>query len=323
MAKTKFCQGISDISDTYMGFIVDQWGVLHDGNRPYDGVVECLKELKNRKKFIILLSNSGQRADANKQRLKQIGIGPSLYSAILTPGEMIHDGLMSREGIFRFTGPKCYTFSRGSDLSMLEGTGIDVVDDINEADFLLIMASESPVMSIMDYEPILRTAVKRGLRAYCANPDSRALLGATFVMGPGLIARRYQDFGGVVNYIGKPHQPIYQTCIRMMQEKNVYPGQIVMVGDTMAHDILGGWAAGIDTCLIKSGLHSSSFRNAQTPAETDNALNVLVAQYSNVKPKYLVDSFEWGRALPDRKHKKHKKHVRRRGRPRKTDKADT
>ena len=55
---TKFCQGISDISDSYMGFIIDQWGVLHDGHRPYEGVVECLKELKARKKHIIILSNS-------------------------------------------------------------------------------------------------------------------------------------------------------------------------------------------------------------------------------------------------------------------------
>jgi len=29
---TKFCQGISDISDSYAGFIIDQWGVLHDGS---------------------------------------------------------------------------------------------------------------------------------------------------------------------------------------------------------------------------------------------------------------------------------------------------
>lgn len=69
--KTKFCNGISDISDSYAGFIIDQWGVLHDGHKPYDGVVDCLKELKSRKKHIIILSNSGKRAEANKERLKK------------------------------------------------------------------------------------------------------------------------------------------------------------------------------------------------------------------------------------------------------------
>ncbi len=322
--KTKFCQGISDISDTYMGFILDQWGVMHDGNKPYEGVIDCLKELKNRKKFIIVLSNSSLREDQLKQRLKQIGIGPSLYNRIISSGEFIWQGLSENSGLFSGLGQKrCYLFSRGGDISMLEGTGVEIVDDINQADFLLILGSESPVLSIADYEPALRTAVKRGLKAFCSNPDSRALLGATYVMGPGLIARRYQDFGGVVHYIGKPHQPIYQHCLRLMQEKNVYPGQTVMVGDTMGHDIMGGWAAGIDTCLVRGGLHFSSFRNAKTMRDIDNALNILVAQYNNVKPNYLVDKLIWGRALPDRKHKKHKKHVRRRGRPVKSSSDDS
>jgi ribonucleotide monophosphatase NagD (HAD superfamily) len=58
---------------------------LHDGNKPYDGVLECLKELKSRKKHIIILSNSGKRSDINKERLKKIGIGPSLYQGAGRP----------------------------------------------------------------------------------------------------------------------------------------------------------------------------------------------------------------------------------------------
>lgn len=315
--KTKFCQGISDISDTYMGFIIDQWGTLHDGKKPYEGVVDCLKELKGRKKFIVIISNSSMRETQLKADLKKIGIGPSLYNRIVSPGEFVWQGLSERSGIFSSVGEKkrCFLFSNDSDLSMLEDTGVQVVSDIEEADFLLVVGSEKPALPVLDYEPLLRIAVKRGLKAYCTNPDSKALLGATYIMGPGLIARRYQDFGGIVHYIGKPHPPIYQHCLHLMQEKDVYPSQIVMVGDTMGHDIMGGWAAEVDTCLIKYGLHAGAFRNAETPREIDNALNVLVAQYNNVKPNYLVDHMIWGRALPDRKHKKHKKHVRRRGRP--------
>ncbi len=321
MQKTKFCQGISDISDTYMGFIIDQWGTLHNGEKAYDGVLECLKELKSRKKFVIILSNSSETAAENKQKLKNIGIGPSLYTAIMTPGELITEGIRDNKGVFSRAGKKCYCFSATDDIPMLKDTGVEIVKDVKDAEFMLIIGADAPLKSVLDYDPLLREAVKRGLPAYCANPDSRALLGATFVMGPGLIARRYQDFGGVVHYIGKPHQPIYHACIELMQTGGIYPGQIVTVGDTMAHDILGGWAAEIDTCLVRNGLHASSFRNAKTLAETDMALDVLCAQYNNVKPRYLIKNFLWGRALPDRKHKKHKKHAPRRGRPRKIDKS--
>ncbi len=126
-------------------------------------------------------------------------------------------------------------------------------------------------------------------------------------MGPGTLAARYEDFGGVVHYIGKPHQPIFKHCINILQKHDIYPGQTVMIGDTMAHDILGGHLVNIDTCLVKQGIHSAAFSNCESPADVDKALDILVRQYNNVRPKYLVNSLIWGNALPDRKHKKRTK----------------
>lgn len=303
--KTKFCQGISDISDSYMGFIIDQWGVLHDGEKPYEGVVECLKELKSRGKYIIILSNSGKRAEENKERLKKVGIGPTLYSEILTSGEMTWQGLEAQDdGFFKDLGEKCYLISRGGDLSIVNGLDVKVVDDPEEADFLLISGSDSPEKTLEDYEPALKACARKQLTAICANPDSRGVMGRDHIMGPGTLAARYRDFGGVVHYIGKPHQPIFQRCIKTLQEHDIYPGQTVMIGDAMAHDILGGHLVNIDTCLVKAGLHSSAFSNAGTVQEVNKALTVLCNQYNNVRPNYLVHTMKWGNPLPDRKHKK-------------------
>ncbi len=72
----------------------------------------------------------------------------------------------------------------------------------------------------------------------------------------------------------------------------------------MAHDILGGSLVNIDTCLVKNGLHASAFNGCENPAEVDKTLNLLVRQYNNIRPKYLVDHMVWGRVLPDRKHRK-------------------
>ncbi|MBX2835194.1 MAG: TIGR01459 family HAD-type hydrolase [Micavibrio sp.] len=306
MLKTQFCKGISDISDSYMGFILDQWGVLHDGHKPYDGVVECLKELKERKKYIIILSNSGKRADVNKDRLKEIGIGPSLYDQIVTSGEMTWQGIAKQdEGFFQNLGKKVYVISRGGDRSIVEGLqGIEVVDDVTEADFLIIAGADSPEKTLEDYEPVLKAAVRKRMTALCANPDSRGVMGKANIMGPGTLARRYQDFGGVVHYIGKPHSPIYKHCIKILQEQQIYPGHTIMIGDSITHDILGGNLADIDTCLVRTGLHENAFTTVTTPLSMDKALNLLVAKYNNVRPKYLVESLKWGDPLPDRKHRK-------------------
>lgn len=303
--RTKFCAGISDISDSYMGFIIDQWGVLHDGHKPYNGVVECLKNLKDRKKFIIILSNSGKRAEENKERLKKIGIPPNLYDVILTSGEMAWQGMNDQDdGFFKNLGKKCYLISRGGDRSIVDGLDIELVDDIKDAEFFIISGADSPEKTLADYEPILKTAVRKQLVCLCANPDSLGVMGVHSIMGPGTLARRYKDFGGVVHYIGKPHQPIFQRCIKILQDQEIYPGQTVVVGDTMAHDILGGHMVNIDTCLVKNGLHGATFSKAETPADVDKILKILVAQYNGVRPKYMVDTLKWGRVLPDRKHRR-------------------
>ncbi len=302
---TKFCQGISDISDSYMGFIIDQWGVLHNGEKPYDGVIECLKELRNRHKFIIVLSNSGKRAQTNIERLEEIGLSRKLYDVLLTSGEMAWQGIKNQDDkYFEGLGNKCFLISRGGDRSIVEGLDVEVVKDIKKASFLLISGADAPDMTIKDYEAILKEGARRSLKAICANPDSLGVMGGGNIMGPGTLARRYQDYGGVVYYIGKPHQPIFNHCIKLLQEKNIYPGQTVVVGDTMAHDILGGDLANMDTCLVRSGLHKPAFKNVKTPAELNKALNTLVAQYNGVRPKYMVHKLSWGKALPDRKHKK-------------------
>lgn len=303
--KTKFLKGISDISDSYSGVILDQWGVLHDGNKAYDGVIECLKQLKERKKHVLILSNSGKRADENKQRLKEVGIGPTLYNEIITSGEMTWQGLSDQsEGIFQGLGQKCYIISRGGDRSIVDNLDIEIVDDPKDADFLIISGTDAPHKTLEDYEPALKAAVRKGLTALCANPDSKGVMGTQNIMGPGTLARRYQDFGGVVHYIGKPHQPIFKHCLKILQDKGIYPGETVMIGDSMSHDILGGHLVNIDTCLVRTGLHAANFAAVSSLSDLEKALNNLSTQYNNVRPTYMTSRLHWGDALPDRKHKK-------------------
>lgn len=303
--KTKFCEGISDISDSYAGFIIDQWGVLHDGEKAYDGVIECLEQLQDRKKHVIILSNSGKRAEQNAERLSDLGIASNLYDDLITSGEVTWQGLHNQsDGYFKDIGKKCVVISRGGDSSIVDGLDVEVVENPKDANFLVISGSDAPEKTLEDYEPLLKECARYSLKAICANPDSLGIMGGRNIMGPGTIAARYKDFGGIVEYIGKPHQPIFQHCIRILQEKQIYPGQTVMVGDTMAHDILGGSLVNIDTCLVKQGLHASAFEDIDNPADLNKSLDSLIRQYNNIRPKFLVEALSWGNALPDRKHKR-------------------
>src|SRR5262249_57596493 len=74
--------GLSSIVDRYDGFILDLWGVLHDGVRPYPGAVDALRRLKAAGKRTVILSNGPRRAAAVARRTAAIGIGPDLYDGL-------------------------------------------------------------------------------------------------------------------------------------------------------------------------------------------------------------------------------------------------
>ena len=204
---------------------------------------------------------------------------------------MAWQGLNSQnEDFFKDLGKKCYLISRGGDRSIVNGLEIEVVDDINNAEFVIISGADSPEKTLEDYEPVLKSAVRKQLKALCAAPDSKGVMGSRNIMGPGTLARRYQDFGGVVHYIGKPHQPIFKHCLKILQDKDIYPGETIMIGDSMSHDILGGTMAGLDTCLVRTGLHTANFKGIRNITDFEKALNNLAAQYNNVHPKYMLST---------------------------------
>lgn len=305
MSLTKFCQGISDLSDSYAAFILDQYGVLHNGERVFDGVVDCLTELKARKKTILLLSNSSKRATDNRDRLTKIGVPPHLYDHMITSSEMVWQGLKDNTGLFKGLGQKCYLISHGGDHSIVDGLDIQIVDDPKDADFLLIAGCDAPEKTLEDYDGVLKAAAQKRLKAICSNPEMRGLIGGAPVMGTGMLARRYQDFGGVVTYIGKPYEPIFSECSKYLRNLDIFPGQTVVIGDAMDQDILGGITAEMDTCLIAAtGLHAGNFKGMSTLNDLEKSLNNLVIAHNNIRPSFIVPKFMWGKPLPDRKHKK-------------------
>ncbi|PCI00954.1 MAG: TIGR01459 family HAD-type hydrolase, partial [Alphaproteobacteria bacterium] len=160
MDGVKICEGISDISDSYSGILIDQWGTLHDGEKPYDGVIEALENLKSRGKQIILISNSGQRAEDNTKRLVKIGFRADLFNHVVTSAEVTWRSLENREeGVFKGLGNKCFLMNRANDVSVLNDTDIVVVDDVNDADFVLLTGSEAPTKTLENYyDDILRNA---------------------------------------------------------------------------------------------------------------------------------------------------------------------
>ena len=136
MTNMTFCQGLYELMDSYDGFIMDQWGVLHNGLHPYENVLDSLNHLKARKKQVVILSNSAKRSGENVDRLKKLGIKPGQYKAVVSAGEVTWRGLKEKkEAPFKGLGQNCYLISRPEDKSLHTDLDIVLVPEVTQAHF--------------------------------------------------------------------------------------------------------------------------------------------------------------------------------------------
>ena len=85
--------GVEHICDKFDTFLLDMWGVMHDGSRPYDGVLDVVKKLKEHNKNLIILSNSSKRKENSIKMLKKLGFDHNDFDQIITSGEVAYQML--------------------------------------------------------------------------------------------------------------------------------------------------------------------------------------------------------------------------------------
>ena len=61
---------LSDISDDYDIFLIDLWGVIHNGIRIFKNVRSVLEKLKEKNKSVFFITNAPRRSEVIQQQLK-------------------------------------------------------------------------------------------------------------------------------------------------------------------------------------------------------------------------------------------------------------
>jgi len=283
-------EGLSEVADRYALFLVDQWGVLHDGQSPHDGAIETLRTLRAAGKKIIILSNSGKRLSLTLPRMAAMGFGPDCYDHCVTSGEEVWQALNARSEPFYATlGRRCFLFSWDGDTSMLDGLDLTGTGDIEAADFILNAGTQSGTFNLDTYEPVLQRAAARGLPMICANPDFVSVApDGSLNICPGATARRYEEIGGNVDYRGKPHAPVYERCF--LHEPDARPA--LAIGDSLYHDIGGANGAGIDSLFVASGIHAADAGIDAADFIDPNRLTALYDEEGQT-PTYTMTRFRW------------------------------
>jgi len=281
--------GLRDLVSDYDGYILDLWGVVHDGLAPYPGVLDCMARLVEAGKRVILLSNAPRRADDVVRRIAAIGVPAGLYHGVMSSGEEAWQHLKARDDPFYAAlGQLCLHICSGRDLEIREGLGLTYVDDPGIAEFILNTGPAGWDDTIEDYAPILAASCERGLKMVCANPDLTVMHGAKLALCAGALAVHYEEIGGAVRWHGKPYRSVYESCFELLGIGD--RGRILAIGDSLRTDIAGANGAGIDSLLIAGGLHAKEFAPG---GRLDHACIADASAAAGVRPDAVAFRFNW------------------------------
>jgi len=281
--------GLSAVTDRFDGFILDLWGVVHDGVRPYPGVIDTLQSLRAAGKKTLLLSNAPRRAHALVEAMTKMGIGRDLYGEVLSSGEATRDALIARDDpFFARLGTNVYHLGPDRDRSVFEGTNLTIVPEVASADFILNTGPGELHETVETYQPVLDAALPRDLPMVCANPDLVVIREGHRVVCAGAIAVRYQDMGGKVAYRGKPDRAVYDAAVTKLGRSL----RIAVVGDALETDVKGAAAAKLAAVWCTGGIHAAALGVSYGVA-ADPAKAASLAASEGYAPDFIIPGFVW------------------------------
>lgn len=242
----------------YDAIFFDAFGVLKNYNGLIEGVAETIYKLHNDQKQIFILTNDSSRSPFElAKRYQQQGID------LITEENMISSGMLAREylqlkikkGTIAYLGTKNSAhyvenlglptlpisevqpenFSDISALVLLDEEGFNWESDLSKSINLLRHTNIPVVVANTD-------------RTYpVSNNQINIAIGGIANMLEDIVGKRFIRFG-------KPDVPLFIYAYEKLSSiKSIPKDKILMVGDTLHTDILGGNKFGIHTALVLSG----------------------------------------------------------------------
>jgi len=258
----------SDIADDYPVIFFDSYGVLRNHGGLIQGVPECVARLRSRGAHIRVLTNNAARSPAAaSDRLAHYGLPGIPASEIITSGATTRHFLEQkvRNGKVAYLGTPAaaeYIFSAGLEAVPISDVDFKRLDEIKAVAFLDDEGYDfnkdiNRVINLLRH-CLVPVVVANTDLLYPVDKDAVALAtGGIARLAEYVLGRRFVQFG-------KPASQMFQMGLDSVAEffPEVAPKDILMVGDTLHTDILGGNTFGVATALVLSG--NTRLANAET-----------------------------------------------------------
>lgn len=276
----------SKIADNFDTFVFGYNGVLSFGNGISASAKECLKNLALLKKKIIIISNSHLRVSEIVEQFIQAGISPTIFSNIISAGEILHYRLKFPTGNYHALGKMYYQIGAPAYSGIMSGLPLQRVPRLEQAHFLFMAQIKNASDTIDDYRIELEQAVSYGLPFICAGNDTSCFENDKPVLASGAIAEAYAVLGGRVITVGKPDVNILNYVLEGLNDL----GRVVIVGDNISTDIKMATLSKTASILVSKGRHVNYLGEGYIP---DVAKTRELANSFDVEPECVISEVRW------------------------------
>lgn len=287
--------GLSSVADQYDAFIIDLWGVVHDGTALHDGIEDVLAALKAAGKPTCLLTNAQRRVSSVQDKLDEMGLDRALYPHLFSSGELTFERLRDRPtAAYARLGDRCFYIGGDRDRSVHDGLPITLVQDPADATFALLAGPVDLFDSLDQTKPLLDAALAANLPAVCANPDRVVWVGDQLATCAGSFAHYMEARGSTVLWHGKPYRDVYERCLTLLGDP--IPSRVLGIGDALATDIAGARGIGADALLVGSGIHAEALGATQDrsfPSGLNRGRVAALAEEKGIHPTAAIGALRW------------------------------
>ena len=239
-------ENLEEIADLFDAFLLDAFGVLNVGDAAIAGAAQRVQILKDMGKHVLVLTN-GACFPAEKALKKFLSFGvPLELTDIVSSRAALAVDIPQLEDSGFWGVMSTYN-------SQVETFGIPWRRLENDSS-IYDAASGFLLLSTLEWTDAQQMLLKESLTkaprpVLVGNPDIVAPRGDHLSLEPGYYAH---ELGSHLNikakFFGKPFSNIYDLAFSRLPE--IAPSRVVMVGDTLHTDVLGGAAYGIKTALV-------------------------------------------------------------------------
>ena len=272
---------LSKVFKAYDTFVIDLWGVIHDGITLNEKAIEAVDQLKKHSKKIVFLSNAPRPSTKVVDFLLKMKMDRKYLSNVMTSGEAAMHAINQNK-----FGKKFFHLGPARDTAIFEKIKENKTT-IDSCEFILctgLFDEDDPDINktqlhendLNYYKNFLINHISKKL--VCTNPDLIVHRGDKEEYCAGYIAKIFEEIGGKVIYYGKPHKEIYDMCFEPNEK-------VLAIGDNLRTDIKGANNLNKDCLFISNGVHRNEFSN-------NLELEKLLRKYK-VKANYFQKELQW------------------------------